>query len=84
MAAEVEEHDLILRVHDEGPGIEPNDLPMIFDRFYQADQSATRLHGGVGLGLHIVKGLVESMQRPCHGREPAGRRAAPSRCGSHW
>lgn len=67
VAAEVEDHDLILRVHDEGPGIESDDLPMIFDRFYQADQSATRLHGGVGLGLHIVKGLVESM----HGRVTA-------------
>jgi signal transduction histidine kinase len=67
VTAEVEDSDLILRVHDEGPGIDSEDLPMIFDRFYQADQSATRLHGGVGLGLHIVKGLVESM----HGRVSA-------------
>jgi signal transduction histidine kinase len=67
VAAEVEDGELILRVHDEGPGIDPDDLPLIFDRFYQADQSATRLHGGVGLGLHIVKGLVESM----HGRVAA-------------
>ena len=67
VAADVEGSELILSVHDEGPGIEPEDLPLIFDRFYQADQSATRLHGGVGLGLHIVKGLVESM----HGRVTA-------------
>jgi len=67
VAADVEERELVLSVHDEGPGIAPEDLPLIFDRFYQADQSATRLHGGVGLGLHIVKGLVESM----HGRVSA-------------
>ena len=67
VAAEVDEGELVLRIHDEGPGIDPDDIPLIFDRFYQADQSATRLHGGVGLGLHIVKGLVESM----HGRVSA-------------
>ncbi len=48
-------------MQDEGPGIDPGDIPRIFDRFYQADQTATRQHGGVGLGLHIVKGLAESM-----------------------
>jgi signal transduction histidine kinase len=67
VAAEIADGELTLRIHDEGPGIDPDDLPQIFDRFYQADQSATRLHGGVGLGLHIVKGLVESM----HGRVSA-------------
>lgn len=62
--AEVEEGTLTLSVADRGPGIEPGDIGRIFDRFYQADQSATRTHGGVGLGLHIVEGLVASM----HGR----------------
>ena len=61
LAASVAGDTLSLRVRDEGPGIEPGDIPRIFDRFYQTDQSSTRAHGGVGLGLHIVKGLVESM-----------------------
>ena len=63
LAASVAGDTLSLSVRDEGPGIDPDDLPRIFDRFYQADQSATRLHGGVGLGLHIVKGLVDAMGR---------------------
>ena len=43
---------------DEGAGISPGDLPRIFDRFTQIDQSSTRAHGGVGLGLHLVRELT--------------------------
>jgi PAS domain S-box-containing protein len=46
-------------VSDSGIGIAPEVLPYVFDRFRQADSSMTRKHGGLGLGLSIVRHLVE-------------------------
>jgi CheY-like chemotaxis protein/nitrogen-specific signal transduction histidine kinase len=46
-------------VTDTGQGISPDFLPYVFDRFQQADVSTTRTHGGIGLGLAIVRHLVE-------------------------
>jgi PAS domain S-box-containing protein len=50
---------LRLSVTDSGIGIAPEFLPRVFDRFRQADSSSTRQHGGLGLGLAIVRHLVE-------------------------
>jgi PAS domain S-box-containing protein len=48
-----------ISVSDNGAGITPEFLPHVFDRFRQADQRITRQHGGLGLGLAIVRHLVE-------------------------
>lgn len=49
-----------IRVNDSGDGINPNHLPRIFERFRQVDTSTTRGAGGLGLGLAIVRQLVEA------------------------
>lgn len=49
-----------LAVADSGPGIPPEDLPHVFDRFWRAERSRNRATGGSGLGLAIVKQLVEA------------------------
>jgi CheY-like chemotaxis protein len=48
-----------IQVSDSGPGIDPAFLPHVFERFRQADGTITRTHGGLGLGLAIVRHLVE-------------------------
>lgn len=50
---------LEITVSDTGPGIDEEFLPYVFERFRQADSSITRKHGGLGLGLAIVRHLVE-------------------------
>lgn len=55
-----EENGVLFSVQDSGPGIDPADLPHIFDRFYRGDRSRSRATGGSGLGLTIARQLVEA------------------------
>jgi signal transduction histidine kinase len=72
VGADVRDGTLLFWVEDEGIGITSGELPRIFDRFYQADQSATRSYSGVGLGLHIVQKFVEAMKGTIEVRSEPG------------
>ena len=54
-----EAESAVVTVRDSGQGIDPGFLPLAFERFRQMDGSSTRSHGGLGLGLAIVRHLVE-------------------------
>lgn len=63
-----------IAVEDNGPGIASEFLPYVFDRFRQADASSTRSHGGLGIGLTIVRHIVE-----LHGGEVRAESAGEGR-----
>jgi len=60
VGATVDREHVACFVQDDGPGIAPEQLPLVFERFYRADSSRDRATGGSGLGLAIVKSLVEA------------------------
>jgi signal transduction histidine kinase len=59
LAARVDGDAITMSVEDQGPGIAPEHLPHVFDRFYKADASRRGAAGGSGLGLSIAKAIVQ-------------------------
>jgi two-component system sensor histidine kinase BaeS len=59
IAAKRAANDVVVRVTNSGPGIPPEDLPRVWERFYRVEKSRDRATGGAGIGLAIVKRLVE-------------------------
>jgi signal transduction histidine kinase len=59
LTAEAEGRQVVLRVRDNGRGIAPDLLPLIFDLFHQGTVSGDRVVAGLGIGLTLVKSLVE-------------------------
>lgn len=59
LSAERSDGTILLKVHDNGPGIDPEDLPHIFERFYRSDKSRQQ-NGESGLGLAIARSIVEA------------------------
>jgi PAS domain S-box-containing protein len=74
LVADSGRREAVLQVRDTGVGIEPEVLPQLFDVFAQADRSLERSRGGLGLGLSVVRGLVE-----LHGGRVEAASAGPGR-----
>ena len=67
------DNEVRVSVSDTGEGILPEDIPLVFDRFYRGDKSRNQSSGGAGLGLAIVKGVVEAHGGSIHVESVRGK-----------
>lgn len=69
----VHDKNFVLSVEDTGPGINPDDLSRIFERFYRVDKGRSRQQGGSGLGLSIVKHVMDIHKGSVHVESEPGK-----------
>ncbi|MEI6575642.1 MAG: ATP-binding protein [Bacteroidota bacterium] len=63
---------VLIEVADNGIGVDAQDIPRLFERFYRAEKARSREHGGSGLGLAIVKHIIEAHDEPINVRSSPG------------
>jgi two-component system OmpR family sensor kinase len=56
----VDDANVAIDIHDDGPGIDPELVPTLFERFTRGDSSRTRASGGAGLGMSLVKAIMHA------------------------
>ncbi|POY36002.1 two-component sensor histidine kinase [Solitalea longa] len=66
------DENILVEITDDGIGVEPENLPRLFERFYRVDRSRSRTEGGTGLGLAIVKHIIEAHSQTINVRSSIG------------
>jgi two-component system sensor histidine kinase KdpD len=68
-----EGEEVLFTITDEGPGIRPEELPYVFDKFFRGKGDRSGRQGGVGLGLSVTRGVVEAFDGRIVAESPAAK-----------